>query len=143
MAARLVDMPEADQVLLELEGAAEDRLRLIGTALPEMDAAELLERLGHAGAVGAVDLLAHAHGLGVVAQRQGQVADRLGDQAEGVVVDAGLLVVGPELADEERQGLLGKAQRLGVVAGAVEGVGGVAQLLQLAGELLGADARRN
>ena len=143
MAARLVDMPEADQVLLELERAAEDRLRLIGATLPEMDAAELLERLGHAGAVGAVDLLAHAHGLGVVAQRQGKVADRLGDQAEGVVVDAGLLVIGPELANEERQGLLGKAQRLRVVAGAVEGVGGVAQLLQLAGELLGADARRN
>ena len=91
----------------------------------------------------AIDLLAHAHGLGVVPLRRGEVAGLLGRQAQRVVLEAGLLVVRAVLADDERQGALGKAQRLGVVAGPIEGLRGLAQVLQLLGGLLGARAGRS
>ena len=47
------------------------------------------------------------------------------------------------LADDERQRPLGKAQRLGVVAGPIEGVRGLTQILQLLGGLLGLCAERD
>ena len=140
MAARLVGVSEPDQLLLELERALEDRLGRIRAPLLDVDGAQRLQRLGHAGAAHAIDLLAHAHGLGVVALRGGEVAGFLRRQAQRVVLEAGLLVVRAVLADDERQGALGKAQRLGVVAGPIEGVRGLAQVLQLLGGLLGARA---
>ena len=137
MAARLIGMTEPDQLLLELEGALEDRLGRLGPSLLDVDGAQCLQRLGDARAAHAVDLLAHAHRLDVVPLRGGEIAGFLGGQAQRVVLQTGLLVVRTVGADDQRQSALGKAQRLGVVAGAIEGVRGLAQLLQLLGGLLG------
>ena len=81
MPARLIGMTESDQLLLELERALEDRLGRVRASLLDVHGAQRLQRLGNARAPHAVDLLAHAHGLGVIPLRGGEVAGFLGGQA--------------------------------------------------------------
>src|SRR5262249_14335906 len=120
--ARLVGMSKPDQVLLELERAFEDWLGRIGAAELELDAAQHLQRLGHAGALRAVDLLAQARGLDIVSFRRGEITRFLGGETQRIELDAGLLVLGSELADDERQCLLGETQCQSIVARPVKRV---------------------
>src|SRR5262249_13727490 len=71
--ARLVGVSKPDQVLLELERAFEDGLGRIRSAQLNLDSPQHLQRLGHAGALRAVDLLAQTDGLDIVSFLRGAV----------------------------------------------------------------------
>ena len=136
MAGRRERVVGADRVLADLERALEQRLGRIVALLPDVDAAQAFERHGDRRAFLAVHLLAQAQGLRVVALGVGKVAGALADQRQRIGLDAHLLVLGPELADHQRQGALGVLQRLVEGTGLVEISGGVAQVLQFARRLL-------
>ena len=84
----------------------------------------------------AVDLLAHAQAVGEILLRQRQIAGRLPDEAEHVILVAGLLVLGAVLADDQGQCAFGKLQGAREVAGLPERRRRLLEVLQLLGGLL-------
>src|SRR5262245_22286588 len=115
-------------VLSDLGCALDERVGGIGPAHLEVQGGQLIERHGGAGAVGTVDLLADRDGGAIRPFGGRQIAGRLSDQAERVIVDRHRFVLGAKLATPERGGTLIKAQGLSKVAAFIKVARRVAQL---------------
>ena len=122
--------------LLDLERAPEQRLGRIVASAFHLYFPEVLERGRNDCVFLAVDLLAHAQAVGEILLRQRQIAGRLPDEAEHMILVAGLLVLGAVLADDQGQCAFGKLQSAREVAGLPERRRRLLQVLQLLGWLL-------
>ena len=93
-------------ILSDLGCPLDERIGGFGPTHLEVHCGQLIERHGGAGTVGTVHLLADGDGGAVVPLGDRQISGRLGHQAERVVVDRRLFMLGTKIADHERCGAL-------------------------------------
>ncbi len=99
---------QCSDVLADFGCSPDQRLGRFRSAHLEVDIRQLIERHGGRGTVGSVHLLADGDGGAVVFFGGWQITGGLRDEAQRVVVDGGLLVLGPEITDYEWGGALVK-----------------------------------